>query len=137
MIWLHIFMTAAHCGGPEWTGFVRFFRIDEDSTSPGNSAQATSQAYYAQTFPWQIFTTPSGQEGDVILWWIEDGDDKVPPGIKYGYLELSPEIVKLEDQVYSFWVNPVGSFNGSALSNTLLHSTGSATSLGTNFTDFG
>src|SRR3712207_6535562 len=38
MISPHIFMTAAHCGGPGWTGFAQFFHIDEDSPTPGAGA---------------------------------------------------------------------------------------------------
>src|SRR5262249_37858308 len=102
------------------TGSVYFFRIDEDSPNPSSTTQALSQGYYAQTFPWQSFTNH-----DINLWWVEDGTDGVPPGIKYGYLELSTETPVAGDQVYSFWQNPVTSLTALSGNGTLLHSAGS------------
>lgn len=127
MISPHIFMTAAHCGGPGWTGFVRFIRIDEDSANPGPTSQAYSEMYYARTFPWQTLGTDTAGAGDTILWWLDNGSDGVPPGIKYGYLELNPNAVRNGDQAYSFWVNPVDTFNGLPLDWTIIYSSGSAT----------
>jgi hypothetical protein len=126
MISPHIFMTAAHCGGPGHIGSVRFFRIDEDSSTPGSSAQKYSESYTALTFPWTTFGPNTGG-GDTQLWWVEDGSDGVPPGIKYGYLDLEPTAVSVGQSAYSFWVNPVGNFNGSPLDDTLLYSEGNAT----------
>lgn len=125
----HIFMTAAHCGGPDiWTRNVRFFRIDEDKT-PSPSNQRESEPYIAHAFPWQSFIDKTGpQIGDIMLWWLEDGSDGIPPGIKYGYVGLSPQNVNVGDQAYSFWVNPVHEFQ---LGSTLLHSFGSASIVGT------
>jgi hypothetical protein len=127
MISPHIFMTASHCRGPGWTGFVRFVRIDEDSATPGPTAQAYSERYYARTFPWQTFGPDSAGTGDTVLWWLENGTDGVPPGIKYGHLELNPNAVRDGDQAYSFWVNPVDNFNGAPLDWTIIYSAGSAT----------
>lgn len=128
MISPHIFMTAAHCGGPDHsTRTVTFFRINED-TVPSPSNQTTGGFFRARPLPWQSFMDPSGlQIGDIMLWWLEDWIDGVPPGIKYGYLELSPESVSVGDQAYSFWINSVISYS---LGSTILHSFGSATSLG-------
>jgi hypothetical protein len=67
------------------------------------------------------------QIGDTMLWWIAEGSDGIPPGIKYGYLELSTERVNVGDQAYSFWQNPVDQFD---LGTTLLHSFGAATVVG-------
>lgn len=140
MISPHIFMTAAHCGGPEWTGFVRFFHIDEDAASPGNAAQGNSELYYATAFPWQEFTGNNGQHSDIVLYWVEDGEGGVPPGVKYGYLELSTDAPKEEDRAYSYWVNSVSNFNGQNLNDTLLHSSGTVTGVQSplaNFSTYG
>ena len=122
----HLFLTAAHCGGPGWTGTVRFFHIDEDARTPGAAAQALSAPYRATSFPWQSWESPEAGGGDTTLWWLEDGADGVPPGITYGRLEISGRAVAEKDAVYSFWVNPVDDFGGAALGNTLLFSAGTA-----------
>ena len=121
----HIFMTAAHCGGPAHTSNVRFFRIDEDSATPGDLAQRQSQPYQARTFPWTVFNSATGG-GDVQLWWLDNGSDGVPPGIKYGYLDIDPVAVMIGDEAYSFWVNPVDNFRGNKVSSTILYSPGKA-----------
>ncbi|MEZ4733071.1 MAG: hypothetical protein R3E79_38740 [Caldilineaceae bacterium] len=128
MISPHLFMTAGHCGGAGWTSFVGFIRIDEDAANPGATAQ-TYDWYYARTLPWyESFdeVRPLGG-GDTQLWWLEDGPDGIPPGIKYGYLELSPTPVRIGEQAYSFWTNPVENFLGNRLDWTTLFSRGSAT----------
>lgn len=128
MVSPHIFMTAAHCGGSIRTGVVRFFRIDEDSSNPGDTAQTFSQFYYAQAFQWESFSQFSaGGGGDTRLWWVSDGSDGMPPGIKYGHVELSPQMVKEADPAYSFWVNPVENFRGARLDQTILYSQGAVT----------
>lgn len=123
MVSPHIFMTAAHCSGPGWTGIVRFFRLNEHAATP---TQDMSEAYPAQTFPWQSFTSATGG-GDTELWLLENGSDGVAPGIKYGYLDLSPGTASVGDRAYSFWVNP-GSYAGVNLPVTLLYSEGAVTS---------
>jgi V8-like Glu-specific endopeptidase len=128
MISPHIFMTAGHCGGAGWTGSVVFIRIDEDSSTPGATAQVYDR-YYARALPWYESyeeVRPLGG-GDTQLWWVEEGPDGIPPGIKYGYLELSPTAVRIGEKAYSFWVNPVENFRGSRLDWTTLFSSGDAT----------
>lgn len=122
----HVFMTAAHCGGPDiWKKEVRFFRIDEDKT-PSSLNQRMSEPYVAHALHWQHFRDKTGpQIGDMMLWWLDDGSDGIPPGVKYGYIGLSSESVNAGDEAYSFWVNPVNQYH---LGNTLLHSFGTATS---------
>ncbi len=45
MISPHIFMTAAHCGGPDHaTRTVRFFRIDEDAPNPASHISGVQRA---------------------------------------------------------------------------------------------
>jgi hypothetical protein len=133
MISPHLFLTAAHCGGPGWTGAVRFFHIDEDAQTPGPAAQALSGPYRATSFPWQSWESPEDGGGDTTLWWLEDGPDGVPPGIKYGRLEISGRAVAPKDGVYSIWVNPVDDFRGAPLGNTLLFSAGTAGDAFTNW----
>lgn len=127
MISPHVFMTAAHCGGPEWTGFVRFFRIDEDSPNPGPSAQRLSAPYPARPLPWTSFDVATGG-GDTQLWWLDDGPGGVPPGVAYGSLELREDPVDVNFPAYSFWINGVDSFPGGDLPATVLFSAGRATS---------
>jgi len=127
MISPHIFMTAAHCGGPDHaTRTVRFFRINEEA-APGPASQALSEPYRARSFPWQSFVEGGAQVGDTMLWWVEDGSDGVAPGHKYGFLELSDRAVQLGNQGYRFWVNPAPDIG---LSSTLLYSSGEATARG-------
>jgi hypothetical protein len=123
MVAPHIFMTAAHCGRE--AGFVTFHRIDEDA-APGNGSQSQSPEYYAQPFTWQAFTSGNVQNSDIKFWWVENGSDGVPPGIKYGYLELSAAPPSIGEPVYSFWFNPINNFNqsGTSINRTLLHSSG-------------
>ena len=81
-----------------------------------------------------------------MLWWLEDGSDGLPPGIKYGYLELDMGVVAVDDLAYSFWWNPYPwplPNNQNNSFDTVYHSTGHATQLGTgingaplHFTDY-
>ena len=125
MISPHIYLSAAHCGGPLID--VRFYHIDEDAPGPAAQYQQKSQVYRGRPLPWQSFIHPTGtQKGDSQLFWLEDGSDGVPPGIKYGYIELSPTASALGEQLYSFWFNPQD-----GLADTVLYSDGSVTRLGT------
>lgn len=145
MISPHIMLSAAHCGGP---GFnektVQFFYMDEDATTVNSQVQAKSETYYGRSFPWQGFVSAQGiQDADFMLWWLEDGADGLPPGIKYGYLELDTGVVNVGDAGYSFWWNPYQWDNNSNNRfDTLYHSVGTATALGPgsggplHFTDF-
>ncbi|MFL6446782.1 MAG: hypothetical protein ACJ746_03750 [Bryobacteraceae bacterium] len=54
---------------------------------------------------------------------MDDGPDGVPPGTKYGYLELSNQGVVQGDPAYSFWVNPA---NIGSSDVSLLYSQGAA-----------
>lgn len=125
MVSPHLFMTAAHCGGPGHIGTVQFLHIDEDSSSPGPGAQTWSAEYPARTLPWQSFGASTGG-GDTVLWWLSDGADGIAPGVKYGSVELSDVEATVGDEAYSFWVNPVENFRGQRLASTVLHSSGSA-----------
>jgi hypothetical protein len=49
----------------------------------------------------------------------------VPPGIKYGFIELSASAGSLGEPLYSFWFNPQD-----GLADTVLYSDGSVTTLG-------
>ena len=121
MISPHIFMTAAHCGGPDHAvRTVSFYRIDEDA-SPSAQSQVV-ETYRARSFPWQAFYNP---DGDMMLWWLEEGTDGIAPGIKYGYMEISPERVSVGDDAYSIWKNPSAN-----LPSTLLYSQATATAVG-------
>ena len=62
MISPHIFMTAAHCGGPDHAfREVFFFRIDEDTGPiPGNQVQ--SGPYRARSFPWSAARAGAARE---------------------------------------------------------------------------
>lgn len=123
MISPHIFLTASHCGGPGWTGGVSFYRINQFAEPADDRSQQLSQPYPARAFPWQdsgIGGNP--QRGDTVLWWVPDGPDGIPPGIKYGYLELSELPVSVGARSYSFWQNPA-----IRLDTTLLYSEGVAT----------
>jgi hypothetical protein len=125
MISPHIYLSAAHCGGPLIT--VRFYHIDEDAPGPAAQYQQQSQPYRGRPLPWQSFIHPTGtQEGDTQLFWLEDGSDGVPPGIKYGYIELSVPASVVGEQLYSFWFNPQD-----GLVDTVLYSDGVVTTVGT------
>ncbi|MDP8909191.1 MAG: hypothetical protein M3N47_08780 [Chloroflexota bacterium] len=125
MISPHIFLTAAHCGGPGWTGEISFYRINQFASPPDDRAQRLSPSYRAKVFPWQDFAgLPS--PGDTVLWWVPDGSDGIPPGIKYGYLELSERPAPVGTEAYSFWQNPAIRLN-----TTLLYSEGVAESKAT------
>lgn len=127
MISPHVFLTASHCNGPGWTGSVRFFHQDHFALSPDGTSQQLSPRYEARTFPWQHSGIGGGgkRHGDTNLWWVADGVDGVPPGIRYGYVELSPRRPPVGSDMYSFWRNPADRFD-----TTLLYSAGSITSLG-------
>lgn len=60
--------------------------------------------------------------GDVQLWLLPDDADGVPPGIRYGFQELSGDSVSVGTEAYSFWSNPA-----QRLPTTLLYSVGQAT----------
>ena len=132
MISPHIYLTAAHCGSPIIE--VYFYHIDEDAPvnlgagfPPPTQFQQISSRYRGRPLPWQSFIHPTGtQEGDAQLFWLDDGADGIAPGIKYGYIELSPPASVLGEQLYSFWFNPE---NG--LSETLLYSDGEIDRIGT------
>lgn len=118
MVSPHLYLTAAHCGGD--TINVRFYHIDEDAPGPANQYQQLSQIYRGRVLPWQHFIHPTGyQDGDGRLFWLEDGNDGVPPGVKYGYIELSSASTAIDDAVYSFWTNPEA-----GLATTLLYNDG-------------
>jgi hypothetical protein len=123
MISPHIFMTASHCDGPGWTGGVNFYRMDQFAAPPDDGSQQLSPTYQARTFPWQEFGQQPTLHGDTILWWLPDGPDGIPPGIKYGYLELSETAVGIGTSAYSFWSNPA-----LRAVSTLLYSEGPAIS---------
>lgn len=125
MISPHLYLSAAHCGGPLIN--VRFYHIDEDAPGPAPQYQQQSQPYRGRPLPWQSFIHPTGtQEGDTQLFWLEDGSDGVPPGIKYGYIELSVPASVVGEQLYSFWFNPQD-----GLADTVLYSDGVVTTVGT------
>jgi hypothetical protein len=147
MISPHIFLSAAHCGGPGLSDkTIRFFHTDEDAAGPDPQFQTKSEIYYAKSFQWQGFVNANGiQDADFMLWWVENGSDGLPPGIKYGYLELSTGTVSVGDHAYSFWWNPYPwpPANPTTSFDTLYHSVGQATMLGTgsngaplHFTDY-
>jgi hypothetical protein len=121
----HIFLTASHCGGPGWTGGVQFYRIDPFALPPDHRSQQITAPYAARTFPWQDsgLGGDARLHGDTVLWWLEDGEDGVPPGIKYGYQEISELDVEIGTIAYSFWSNPA-----IRLDKTLLYSSGAADS---------
>jgi hypothetical protein len=119
MISPHLFLTAAHCSGLSAT--VQFFHVDEDA---GMDTQRYSSRYRARPLPWQQFVQQTGtQDGDHRLWWLDAGPDGVPPGVKYGYIELSTQSVAVGDEAYSFWWNPI--------TDLLTYSAGAVTTLGT------
>lgn len=129
MISPHIYMTAAHCGG-EFID-VQFFHINEDVAAPSSQHQQRSERYRGRPLPWQSFISHAGkQDGDTRFWWLEDGSDGIPPGYKYGYVDLNTDKVKLGDEAYSFWVNPVPNVGSS-----ILYSWGDAFRLGPIGTD--
>jgi len=123
MVSPHLFMTASHCGGPGFTGGVSFYAINPQGPASDDGQQLTPP-YEATTLPWQDSGIPGhGRHGDTVLWWLDDGPDGVPPGIRYGYQELSGDNVPVGTPAYSF-------FNNTALhmENTLLYTDGTATS---------
>ncbi len=128
----HVYLTAAHCGSPIID--VYFYHIDEDAPvslgagfPPPTQFQQISSKYRGRPLPWQNFIYPNGaQEGDTQLFWLDDGADGVAPGIKYGYIELSPPASVMGEQLYSFWFNPENGLN-----ETLLYSDGEIDRIGT------
>jgi hypothetical protein len=125
MISPHIFMTASHCGGPGWTGGVQFYHLDHFDRPADDDSQHISAAYPARTFPWQDSGIGSStRHGDTCLWWLPDGPDGVAPGLRYGYVEISPSPVSVGTRAYSFWSNPA-----IRLDDTLLYSEGPATAV--------
>ncbi|MEZ4619471.1 MAG: hypothetical protein R2867_28750 [Caldilineaceae bacterium] len=137
MVSPHLFLTAAHCGGD--TINVYFYHIDEDAPGPANQYQQLSQPYRGRVLPWQQFIHPTGyQDGDGRLFWLADGNDGIPPGVKYGYIELSATPTAINDTIYSFWTNP-----SHGIQTTLLYNDGTVTGKGAeivgdppvNFTD--
>ncbi|GAA1042841.1 hypothetical protein GCM10009557_69750 [Virgisporangium ochraceum] len=126
MVSPHLFMTAAHCGGPGWSGSVRFLSLDEDAARPGPAAQQWGPAYHARVLPWQSFGTATGG-GDTVLWQVSNGPDGVAPGVRHGMVELSETEVAVGDEAYSLWGNPVERYDGQRLDWTILHSAGRAT----------
>lgn len=122
MISPHIFMTASHCGGPGWTGIVQFYHINPFQLPPDDRCQQLSERYVARTLPWQDSGLGNNTlHGDTVLWWLEDGDDGIPPGIRYGYQEVSNLEVVIGQKAYSFWSNPA-----LRMAHTLLYSSGPA-----------
>jgi hypothetical protein len=147
MISPHVFLSAAHCGGPGPSDkTIQFFHTDEDAGGPDPRFQTKSEIYYARSFHWQGFVNHNGiQDADFMLWWVENGSDGLPPGIKYGHLELTTGDVSVGDEAYSFWWNPFPWPPGEPVTSfdTLYHSIGRATMLGTgsngaplHFTDY-
>ena len=109
MISPHLFLAASHCGGPGGVSQVSFYHTDHlgDPEDPAN--QVASPAYTARVLPWQhsgIQSNNPGERGDTVLLWLNDGTDGVPPGIKYGYQQLTRDAVEVGDAGYSFYRNP-------------------------------
>lgn len=122
MISPHIFMTASHCAGPGYTGSVSFFRIDPFRLPPDHGSQQVTTPYAARAFPWQDSGIGSSTlHGDVVLWWLENGPNGVPPGIEYGYQEISGLDVEVGTPAYSFWPHAA-----IRLDSTLMYSSGVA-----------
>ena len=110
MISPHLFMTASHCGGPGQIDVIRFFHNDHLGDPDDDATIALSAGYVARALPWQhsgIASNVEGERGDTILMWVDDGPDGVPPGIRYGYLELSRREVNVGDPGYSVYRNAV------------------------------
>ncbi len=132
MISPHFFLTAGHCGGAGHVKPVRFFHIDPFASPGVDGSQVMTPDYIGRAWPWA-----SWSPGDSQLYWLPDGPGGVPPGIRYGYQEISPNEVALGTGAYSFWVNPAA-----RLDSTLLYSDGVATNKGTDpvwlgpFTDY-
>ena len=109
MISPHLFMTASHCGGPGSVATVQFFHTDHIGDPNNEAAQQLSASYTARALPWQhsgISSNVPGQRGDTVLLWLDDGPDGVPPGIRYGYQELTRADVHEGEPGYSFYRNP-------------------------------
>lgn len=121
MISPHIFITGAHCGGPGYVGSVQFYHIDQAGVAADDRSQRLSAPYPARTLPWT--DGGPGVPGDVQLWLLSDDANGVPPGIRYGYQDLSDAEVSVGTEAYSFWSNPA-----QRLPVTLLYSVGRATS---------
>ncbi len=120
MVSPHFFLTAGHCGGTGHIKPVQFFHIDPFKSPGVDGSQQLSEGYIGRGWTWA-----SWGPGDSQLFWLPDGPDGVPPGIRYGYQEISARDVEVGTEAYSFWVN-----SAVRLPQTLLFSDGRATVTG-------
>ena len=116
MVSPHIFMAAGHCGGVGHVHATRMFHIDQFGRPGEPGYQEQSEPFQARGLPWAHFWP-----GDTHLFWLPDAADGTPPGIRYGYVEISERESEVGIDGYSFWVNP-----GSREDSTLLYSEGRA-----------
>ena len=100
---------------------VQFYHMDQLGAAADDRSQTLSRPFHARTLPW-VDGGP-GVPGDVQLWLLPDDVDGVPPGIRYGFQELSSDEVTVGTLAYSFWSNPA-----QRLRSMLLYSKGVATS---------
>jgi len=97
MVGPNVALTAAHCSSnPSKTGISFQVYRNQDPLQP--DTQFYNCDSIVQALPSRI---------DLQLLYCENGPDGVPPGVKFGYLDFDTDPVRVGQQLYSFWFNPI------------------------------
>jgi hypothetical protein len=116
MIGPNMLMTASHCGDTDRYATFHLYRNL-------NYSQPTTESFYCRIL------LNTFHHSDIALLFCDPNSSGENPGDKYGYLDFDVSAPTLNEQLYSFWYNPIVSLG---LGWDLIYSNGKVTDTSAN-----